>query len=42
MDGMDEDIDLFGIWPREFLDPARLPGNPSATLPSAPMSGGGD
>ena len=24
MDGMDEDIDLFGIWPRAFLDPARL------------------
>lgn len=26
MDGIDEDIDLLGIWPREFLDPARLPG----------------
>ena len=25
MDGIDEDIDLLGIWPRAFLDPARLP-----------------
>ena len=28
MDGMDEDIDLFGIWPRQFLDPKRLPTGP--------------
>lgn len=25
MDGIDEDIDLFGIWPRSFLNPERLP-----------------
>ena len=25
MDGMDEDIELLGIWPRQFLDPQRLP-----------------
>jgi len=25
MDGIDEDIDLLGIWPREYLDKRRLP-----------------
>jgi 8-oxo-dGTP pyrophosphatase MutT (NUDIX family) len=25
MDGIDEDIDYFGIWPRHFLNPQRLP-----------------
>jgi 8-oxo-dGTP diphosphatase len=34
MDGIDEDIDYFGIWPRQFLNPDRLPkreaGGPSA------------
>ena len=38
MDGMDEDIDLFAIWSREFLDPARLPG----LLPKTPASADGD
>ena len=27
MDGIDEDIDLLGIWPREYLDGRRLPGS---------------
>lgn len=27
MDGIDEDIALMAVWPREFLDPARLPGS---------------
>lgn len=30
MDGIDEDIDLLGIWPREYLDRARLRGCPEA------------
>jgi 8-oxo-dGTP diphosphatase len=25
MDGIDEDIALLGLWPRRYLDPARLP-----------------
>lgn len=25
MDGIDEDIDLLGIWPRRYLDPRKIP-----------------
>ncbi len=28
MDGIDEDIDYFGIWPRTYLNPDKLPPSP--------------
>lgn len=31
MDGIDEDIDLLGIWPRRYLNPRKLPGRKPPT-----------